>query len=42
LDVPAAAICPGHRYPLVNPDPRELDRMRQILCRLRWWPIIGC
>ena len=42
LDVPAAAICPGHRYPLVNPDPRELDRMRQILRRLRWWPIIGC
>lgn len=42
LDVPAAAICPGHRYPLINPSPREIERIRTVLQSLRWWPIIGC
>lgn len=42
LDVPATAICPGHRYPLLDPDPAEIERTRHVLRKLRWWPIIGC
>lgn len=42
LDLPLKAICPGHRYPLVNPSQQELDRFRKKVEAMRWWPIIGC
>jgi len=42
LEVPARAICPGHRYPLLDPDPEMLAGVRRRLQGLRRWPLIGC
>lgn len=42
LDLPLKAVCPGHRYPLVNPPEVELLRFRKRVEEMRWWPIIGC
>lgn len=42
LDLPLRAVCPGHRYPLIDPSAAEIERARGVLERLRWWPIVGC
>ncbi len=42
LTLEVAAICPGHRYPLLDPKAEILEQMRDRLENLRWWPIIGC
>lgn len=42
IDVAPIAYCPGHRGPLVNPSQEHLQRIRERLENLRWWPIIGC
>ncbi|HND52338.1 MAG TPA: MBL fold metallo-hydrolase [Pirellulaceae bacterium] len=42
LEPSTQAICPGHRYPLIKPRPDEIARARDMVERLRWWPIVGC
>jgi len=42
LELPARAICPGHRYPLVGPSSEHLAAKRQEALSLRRWPIVGC
>jgi glyoxylase-like metal-dependent hydrolase (beta-lactamase superfamily II) len=42
LTLEVAAICPGHRYPLIEPKAEILEQMQDQLENLRWWPIIGC
>ena len=38
----ARAICPGHRYPLVDPDPAMLERTITKTEKLTRWPVYGC
>jgi len=42
LDLAPAAYCPGHRAPLVNPSREHLERTRERVEKLRWWPVVGC
>ena len=42
LEVDAAAICPGHRHPLIAPDRRHREEMIRSVSTLNWWPIVGC
>ncbi|MEC7583117.1 MAG: MBL fold metallo-hydrolase [Planctomycetota bacterium] len=42
IDLEADAYCPGHRAPLVNPSKEHLQRTRERVETMRWWPIIGC
>ena len=42
LDLPMKAICPGHRYPLIDPPQIEIERFRAKLEAMKWWPVIGC
>jgi glyoxylase-like metal-dependent hydrolase (beta-lactamase superfamily II) len=41
LDLEPRAICPGHRHPLVDPDPARLRDLRDRLADGMRWPIFG-
>jgi glyoxylase-like metal-dependent hydrolase (beta-lactamase superfamily II) len=41
LELDIAAICPGHRYPLIGPSRAHLDAIREEVSNKRWWPIFG-
>jgi glyoxylase-like metal-dependent hydrolase (beta-lactamase superfamily II) len=42
IDSNPEIYCPGHRGPLIKPPKEQLDRLRERLNTMRWWPIIGC
>jgi len=41
LSLDVKAICPGHRYPLVDPDPAQLAALRAKVARLKRFPVFG-
>ena len=41
LELPAKAICPGHRHPLVDPAPEHLAAMRAEVAARQRWPVFG-
>ena len=42
LAMGARALCPGHRHPLVDPDPAMLEAVTERTRSLARWPIYGC
>ncbi len=42
LGMDARALCPGHRHPLVDPDPAMLEAVAERTRHLARWPIYGC
>ena len=42
LELEPAAVCPGHRHPLVDPPAGEFERARKVVEELERWPWIGC
>jgi len=41
LERDVKALCPGHRHPLVDPDPAHLAAMREKVARMKRFPIFG-